>query len=497
MAFDIADIVDVSATVLAAPVAGTRKKALVVGNTNVLPATGSGRVKEYTNLKQVGDDFNGASEEYLAATAYFAQENPPPPPLYIARWSNAGTSTSLNGGDGVGAASTFTEADYSFRIGGHNITGLDFSALTTMAAISSAIQTKLRTLANTDSRFANAATSYDGSGPSISLTLPSGADVGYATAATPATGTDLAPLIRWTSATAQSYVAGSGGGTLTDALNNILEHKTDFYAVCLTKNLQDTTNPPLLATWAKANRKMAIIGTAEAGAVSSADTTSAASVISASENSRAVILYSKQSDYKHVALAAAVAGVNFNQRGSFRTYKFLPLTGFGADEITSAERTVLLDKRINYYAQYGRVAMLADGVTTKSPIWIDVQAWLDWLVEETRVLLWGLLLTRSIRMTSAGLLTLRAGINGMMERAYQTGGIAPGRVSPTMRQQIASVIEDPDFDGFLSNGYLVNVPSANSLTQAQRDQRTLPPIQVWLKGSSLVHDANVSLTFEN
>lgn len=500
MAFDVSDIVQVSATVLAVPSATPRKKGLLIGDGTVLDVSGAGRIREYVNMRAVKEDFDASSEEYLGATAYFAQDDPPPPPLYIARWEDSATATVIEGGDTPTDVSTLTATDYSFRIGGHNITALDFSSVTTGAAVASAIQTKLRALAGTDSRFANAAVTYrdDAGGTDYDISFPSGADVGYATAAVPATGTDLATPLKITSTTASRYVRGTPGETLETALNNILEYKTDFYPMCLTKNLSTTVaNLTGVATWAFNNRKMAVLGSAEAGAVSESDTASAASIISNSENSRAVVLYSKQSDYKHVALAAAIAGVDYNQRGSFRTFKFLPLRGFSADDITSAERTILVNKRINYYAQYGSRSMLADGVTTKAPIWIDVQSWLDWLVEETRVLLWALLLGRNIKMTNDGLLTLRSAVNAMMERAYQSGGISPGQVTPLMRQQIALAIGDPNFSGYLSNGYLVNVPSVNALTQTQRDQRTLPPVNVWLKGSSIIHDANVSLTFEN
>ena len=504
MAFDVSDIVQVSATVLAAPSGAGQNRGLIIGNTNdVLDGDGSGKVGEYGKLTDVAEDFPSTSEEYLAAVSYFAQADPPPPPLLIARWADSATSTVLVGGDTPTVPASLSAADYSLNVSGHNITGINLASTAgdTGAKVANVVQTAIRA-AHTS--LANVSVSFDANGggnnvPRYTITQPTGAAL-VVIAGTGGT-TTLAALMKITAATDTSNVTGSAGETLSDALNEIIELRNDFYAFCLTRNLQTAANLPTVATWANAVRRMFVAGSNEAAAVAADDETTGISIVAASSNPRVVPLYSKTTvadgDNKSAALVAAIAATNYNQRGSFRTFKFLSLVGFTADDITRAERTVLVEKRINYYAKYGTVSMLADGVTARSPEYIDTRAWLDWLVEQTRTLIWGLLLTRSVRMTESGFLTLRTAVNSLMERARQSGAIAPGRVSPQMRLAIAEATGNPNFSGVLSNGYLVNMPAVGDLTQQERDDRTMPPVQVWLKGSSVVHDANIALTFEN
>ena len=504
MAFDVSDVVQVSATVLAAPSGAGRNRGLIIGHTaNVLDGDGSGKVKEYGTLTDVAEDFSTTDEEYLAAVAYFAQADPPPPPLLIARWADTPESTVLTGGDTPTVPASLTQADYSISVNGHISTAIDLSSTAgdTGAKVANVLQGKIRA---SHTSLAQVSVSFDQNGggngiPRYTLTQPTGAAL-VVVNGTGGTVT-LATLLKLTDATDTSNVTGSAGETLSAALAEILDLRTDFYAFCLTRDLQTAANLPTAATWANGVRRMFIAGSNEGGAVDSADTTAGISIVADSSNPRAVALYSKvdaaDGDHKAAALVAAIAATNYNQRGSFKTFKFLSLVGFTADDITRDERAALEGKRINYYAKYGTVNMLAQGVTSRSPEYIDTRAWLDWLVEQTRTLMWGLLLTRSIRMTEAGFLTVRTAVNSLMERARQSGAIAPGRVSPQMRLAIAEATANPNFSGLLSNGYLVYMPGVNTLTQQQRDDRMMPAVQVWLKGSSIVHDANIALTFEN
>ena len=98
-------------------------------------------------------------------------------------------------------------------------------------------------------------------------------------------------------------------------------------------------------------------------------------------------------------------------------------------------------------------------------------------------------------MTQAGLLGLKEVIEDACRKGVRNGGLAPGKVSLGLTNTIRSVTGDSTFDGYLSNGYLVYMPAASSLSAADRAARTPPPYSVWLKGSGAAHFLEANLVF--
>ena len=94
-----------------------------------------------------------------------------------------------------------------------------------------------------------------------------------------------------------------------------------------------------------------------------------------------------------------------------------------------------------------------------------------------------------------GLASIEAAIERVCEAGRRNGGLAPGRVSETVANDIRLAINNPDFDGFLTRGYLVVVGSIADQLEQDRNARKAPPARVWITGSGAMHSATIILTF--
>ena len=91
----VSDVVNVQVTM--SPIAATLRNfgsMLIVGASTVIDTVE--RIRKYSNLTGVGNDYSMTSPEFQAAALYFGQ-NPQPGLLYIGRWAQSASNGLLNG----------------------------------------------------------------------------------------------------------------------------------------------------------------------------------------------------------------------------------------------------------------------------------------------------------------------------------------------------------------------------------------------------------------
>ena len=123
---------------------------LIVGTSSVIDT--EQRIRAYSSLTEVGQDFAVTTPEYLAAEDYFDQ-SPQPTNLLIGRWAGSPTHARLVGGilstadQEMTNWTSITEGSFAISIDDvpFNITGLNFSSETNLNGVASAIQTALQT----------------------------------------------------------------------------------------------------------------------------------------------------------------------------------------------------------------------------------------------------------------------------------------------------------------------------------------------------------------
>src|SRR6266496_3698564 len=150
-ALPISRLVNLSITLspLAAQVQNLSSLLLLSGST-IIDSTQ--RIRPYTSLAGVANDFGTNAQEYQAAALWFSQVPQPSGPLYIGRWVSANSAGALVGAplstsqQALANFTAVTTGKFNITIDGvvHNITGLNFAAQTNLNGVASVISTALK-----------------------------------------------------------------------------------------------------------------------------------------------------------------------------------------------------------------------------------------------------------------------------------------------------------------------------------------------------------------
>ena len=174
-----------------------------------------------------------------------------------------------------------------------------------------------------------------------------------------------------------------------------------------------------------------------------------------------------------------------------------------SDDISTTAQAELESKYTNYYAPFFSTGSppvngVFNGTTMKPNVWADVQYFLQWAVNAVRVDVFNLLRnSNKVPQTEAGMAAIQGVIEAVMVLGVRNGGIAPGHLSAETTLDVQLSTENPDFDGFLTTGFLVFAPGIFTQSQSDRNDRKSPPWKVWMKGSGAIQEVDIALIFEN
>ena len=488
MAVPLDTIIEVTSTIASADGSANQGfgSVLLATADDAQAASGDGKIRTFDSLAEVGAVYEQSSQPYLAAAAHFAQ-TPYPKPLRIGRWVQSVINTKLVGGD----PNTLTniKAATGFTLLGEAITIAGLASDTSLSEVADGLQTALQ--AESTAGLTDATVTYDATAERFELVFGNTSDGdpvagGYATGA-------LAAALGLDSGAAE-LDAGAAAETAAEFLDEAQRLDDNWYWVTLDDDLVDTSAVLDVSTWVEASERFLLLDTHEAGALT-ASASSYAVQLEALSRQRTALVWSAHHDYKAVSLAARFASVNLDSDGSYISAMFKQLPGTTADSLTSAQRASLDVLRVNYYIRVGIQAVLQRGTALSDGVFIDVRFWLDWFVHSVRRSIFGLMLTENrIPQSSGGVTQLLDVVTRVCAQARRNGGIGTGRVTEAVASQIRSATGG-QFEGNLTNGYLVFIPPLSTLTTQQIAGREIPEIRVWLKGSSAVHSVDVDITF--
>ena len=296
----------------------------------------------------------------------------------------------------------------------------------------------------------------------------------------------------------------SGGGidpghaseTIGEAMDVISGLDDGWYFVAVDSGITTRADLLSLSRWVQAKVHMLALDVVDEGVLTPNESTSLAAQLSALEQQRTFLVWSRTRDNKALSLAGRLSSVNFEGQNTLITPKFKSLPRTVSDIVTAAQKKELDRKWVGYYTRFGPDAIFAEG-WTQSGDWIDVRYWLDWITKAMQTEVYNLLRQHPTRVpqTAEGLASIEAAIERVCEAGRRNGGIAPGRVSEAVANNIRLAINNPDFDGFLTRGYLVVVGSIADQLEQDRNARKAPPARVWITGSGAMHSATIILTF--
>jgi hypothetical protein len=149
MTLPVSRLVNVAVNLSPLPAAGRDfGRLLILGDSNVI--SGLERIRDYSGITGVGEDFSSTSPEFLGASLFFSQ-SPQPTKLSIGRWIRTATAAMLQGAiltsaqQALGLFTQITAAGFHVTIDGtvKSLTGMDFSTALNLNGVASIVTAAL------------------------------------------------------------------------------------------------------------------------------------------------------------------------------------------------------------------------------------------------------------------------------------------------------------------------------------------------------------------
>jgi hypothetical protein len=456
------------------------------------------RLRSYSDLEEVGADFGTSAPEYGAAEIFFAAK-PQPQNLLIGRWAQSNTCGRLMGGqlsETAQALSNFTAVsagslEFSVDTGTEiTVTGINLSQAASLGAVATAVQTALIaadlncTVTWTGSQFV---IKSDTTGAASAVTMPE----------TPASGTNLAPLMGLTVAAGAYAVQGIVAESLLAAVTILDGQTSSWYWLstdaCTSRQASDVE--AVSAYVQAASNPHAYFDTVQdANALNTESTEDVGyalgQTLAATEPARTGVQYSSTSPYAACGIIGFGCSINWLGSDTAPNFMFQAEGDVTAETLTTSQANSLDGKRYNYLAN------VADGLTfivngmMSGPNYIDEVVGSDWLGNyiQTNAITFLAKIGTKVAQTDAGMNQLENNVVTSLEQGITNGLLAPGTWNGPSFGALST-------GEYLDTGYYVYVPPIATQTQATRATRKSPPFQIAAKLAGAVNDVDLLLNF--
>ena len=454
---------------------------LVLGSTAVIDT--QERYRQYSNLEGVIADFGISAPEYQAAQKYFSQ-SPRPAVLYIGRWAKVATAGLLHGKiltaaqQDLSLFTAITAGTMNISVDGtaRNLTAINLSTVANLNAVAAAITAKLSP---------NATCTWDAAMQRfdiVSTTTGTASSVGFAVDG------PVASLLGLQSNQALPAVPGIAAEPLAATVQFLAEKTAGWYGVTVADNALLDSDILATADLIEGLDRSRIFGvtTADTNALSSVSTADIAYKLAQKKLARTVVQYSSTTPFAVASLFGRAFTVNFQGNNTTITLKFKQEPVVVAEEITTTQAASLKGKKANVFVEYDNdTAIIQEGVMC-SGAFIDERHGLDWLQNDLQTAVWNLQYTNNTKIpqTEQGMNRYAAVIEARLEQAVRNGLVAPG----VWNGDSFGTLQAGDQ---LTKGYYVFINSIDDQSQADREARKAPPIQVAIKLAGAVHFVNV------
>lgn len=465
---------------------------LIAGNSKVIDPVE--RIRLYTTLTGVANDFGTTAPEYLAAAIAFSQV-PQLSQLYIGRaLIGSGSSATLHGATltptqqvmsnftGITTGSTEITVDGTLKI----LSGLNFSAAANLNTVAADVTTALGGSATVvwNSVYGRFEVTSASSGASSSLTY----------AAPTGSGVDVSALLGLTAAAGSGVpVNGLLGETVAIATQNLIAASSAWYGmVVVTPTAQTPADSALLAAAAviEGANPTRVFGITcmETNIIDPTQTNDLASVLQSFGYNRTFLQYSSQSPYAVCSAFARAFTVDFTGSDTTLTLKFQTEPGVQPEVINEVQAAAATSKNANIYVSYtDGVSILQQGVMSSGRFFDEIFA-TDALQNSVQTAVLNVLLTAGTKVpqTDEGVHLLVTAIEQVMVQFVNNGFLAPGVWTASGFGQIVN-------GQTLSKGFYVYAPPVATQNLSDRAARKAPLIQVAAKEAGAIHFSNIQI----
>lgn len=403
------------------------------------------RIRGYTSLTEVAEDFDESTAAYKAAKQLWSQ-TPKVTQLYIGRRTMQYT---------VSIPDTVAEgSEYSLTvaIGGGVSQPFQYTAKES--------DTALIVLNEFKSQIEASPTIKDGVNVSVTGTGASATMI-----ITKAGDNDF---VKVTSITPTTSIAATTADTASTALASIEAYSTDWYFI----SAEDRTQQFVLAMASEiqARKKIFFTANADVKALQGTELTSATDVpaqLAKNKYTRTVCLWHHKSEYDYPEMAYIAYGAPYDA-GSI-AWGNAQLTGVAASlqpanqrPLTSIQKSALDTRSCNFIDLDGGVPVVRRGITSGGE-WIDIVRGVDWLESDLKTSLRDLLINQKggkITYDDTGITRIRQVIETSLQRAVNRNFLSTYTVTVPKASQVAladkkaRILKDVTFHGILAGAIL-------------------------------------------
>jgi hypothetical protein len=284
----------------------------------------------------------------------------------------------------------------------------------------------------------------------------------------------------------------ASGETPLQAVSACSVASSAWYACMFASSSMPTTSDVLaIASYVEAASPARAFGTVTnaVAAITTPDTTSIAYSLSALKLSRTIVQYSSTTPYAIAAFFGRALSVNFNQNKSTITMMYKQEVLVVAENLTESQATQLKTTSCNVFVNYNNgTAIVQEGKVSGGRFFDEVHG-LDWLQNAIQNNVYNLLYQSLTKLpqTNAGVGMIITVVNQTLDSAVSNGLIAAGKWNSS------TVFGALNLGDYLKSGYYVYVAPIESQSQADREARICPPIQIAVKMAGAIHSVAITV----
>lgn len=473
--------------------AGVRLRDLILRLFTTSTRVPAGTVIEMDNATDVGTYFGLTSAEYLRAVFYFGFVSKlitAPKKISFSRWADVAAAARIYGASATRAVSSFTSittGSFRLTLGAYSadVTGLNFSAATTLSNVATVLQTAIRAITAGGSDWTAATVTYNAPDQRFELV---GGVVGAEPVATAvaATGVDVRSLLGW-DATAV-FSPGVAAETPLAAFTTSVGVSDNFgsFSFISTTTLDQaiavaTQNDTYNVKFIYLLRVLAADAASYYGALSGL-------------SGVAVTLAPVATEYPELLPAAILASTDYARRNSVQNYMFQQAT-LTPSVSSDADANTMDAARVNYYGRTQTAGQYLDfyqrgimmGLAT-DPVDINTYANEMWLKDSAGAAIMSLLLSLArVSANSTGRGQLLAILQNVIESAVFNGTISIGKpLNTTQKLYITNMTGDPEaWQQVYRLGYWLDIVLSSYVTQDSRTEWKASYVLIYSKDDNI------------
>jgi hypothetical protein len=304
--------------------------------------------------------------------------------------------------------------------------------------------------------------------------------VGYATS--PASGTDISAMLGLNAANSTGLIPGFAAETALQCVAALANASSAWYGIMFNASVQPSDNDNLaIAAFIEAQTTTRAFGvtTQETNAINPNSTTDLAYLLNENDYEQTCSQYSTQNIAAIASFFGRAFSVDFTQQNSTITLMYKQEPGVIAENIDNNAANALQEKNCNVYANYSidpsnPTAIIQYGTMASGDFFDEVQG-ADWFQNAIQTSEFNTLFTTGkVPQTDAGSNQLVTAAAAVCQQAVFNGFAAPGQWNGPSFGSLTT-------GQYLKLGYYIYIQPVSQQSQADRQARKAPPMQIALK----------------